>query len=84
MVALGVAGVFAVLALHTGALEEELSAQCAENDRVKLLLDELVAVLLVHRVLALADGALTTESACIVGAFPNVRLDCTREMRQFS
>lgn len=76
MVALGVTSVLAVLALHAGALQEELAAQCAQNDRVELLLDELVAVLLMNGVLALANGALTTETSRIVGAFPDVRLDC--------
>lgn len=69
------AGVLAVLALHTRALEEELAAEGAEDDGVELLLDELMTVLLVDLLLALAYGALTTESSSVVGAFANVRLD---------
>lgn len=72
------ARVLAVLALHAGALEEELAAQRAEDYGVKLLLDELVPVLLVDLLLALAHGALSTESAGVVRAFPDVRLDCAR------
>lgn len=70
------AGVLAVLALHASALEEELAAESAEDDGVELLLNELVPVLLVDLLLALANGALSTESTGVVGAFPDVRLDC--------
>lgn len=76
LVALGVASVLAVLALHAGALEEELATERAEHDRVELLLHKLVPVLLVDRVLALADGALTAETTGVVRALPDVRLDC--------
>lgn len=61
-VALGVAGVLAVLALHAGRVREELSAQGAAHDVVELLGDELVAVHLVDLLLALPDGALAVES----------------------
>lgn len=70
------ARVLAVFALHAGALEEELAAESAEHDGVELLLDKLVPVLLVDRVLALANGALTTETAGVVRSLADVRFDC--------
>ena len=70
------ARVLAVFALHAGALEEELAAKSAEYDGVELLLDKLVPVLLVDRVLALTHGALTTETAGVVGSLADVRFDC--------
>lgn len=75
LVAILVARVFAVLALHPRALEEELAAERAQHDGVELLLDKLVAVLLVDLLLALANGALSTQSTCIVGSLSHVRLD---------
>lgn len=73
-----VAGVLAVLALHARSLEQELAAEGAEDDGVELLGDEFVTVLLVDRLLALADGALTTETTTlgVEGALADVRLDC--------
>lgn len=82
LVAVLVAGVLAVFALHAGALEEELAAEGAEDDGVELLLDELVTVLLVYLLLALANGALSTESAGVIRTLPNVRLDCARQERR--
>jgi hypothetical protein len=61
--ALLVTDVLAVVALHAGRVEEELAAVGAEDDGVELPLNELVAVLLVDLFLALANGALTAETA---------------------
>lgn len=62
LVALGVASVFAVLALHAGRVFEEIAAESTAHDVVELMLDKLVAVHLVDFLLALADGALSTET----------------------
>jgi hypothetical protein len=52
----------AVLALVPLARKEEFLTQRTHDGLVELLLDELVAVHLVHIALALAHGALTVES----------------------
>ena len=76
LVAVLVTRVLAVVALHASAFEEELAAEGAQDDSVNLLLYELMPVLLVDLLLALADGPLTTESASVVRALSHVRLDC--------
>ena len=60
-VALGVASVLAVLALHTSGILEEVGAERTAHDVVELLLDKLVSVHLVDFLLALADGTLATQ-----------------------
>lgn len=59
VVALLVAGVSTVLALHPCSLEEELLAERTENDSVELLLDELVPVLFENLLLAFTHRALS-------------------------
>jgi hypothetical protein len=62
LVALGVACVFAVFALHAGRVLEEITAERAAHDVVELLLDKLVPVHLVHFFFALTHGTLTTKT----------------------
>lgn len=57
-----VAGVLAVLALHTGRVLEEVAAKCTSHDIVKLLRHELVTEHLVDQFLTLANGSLTVKS----------------------
>lgn len=73
-VALRVAGVLAVLALHPGGVLEELATERAAHNVVELLLDELVAVHLVDVLLALADGSLSPQPE-VDGPAVLVRLD---------
>jgi hypothetical protein len=72
-----VTDVFAVFALHTGCVQEELAAIGAQDNLVKLSLDELVAVLLVDAVLALSDRSHTakTTASSVVRSLANIRLD---------
>lgn len=62
LVALLVARVLAVRALHTGSVLEEVAAKGASHDVIELLLDELVTVLLVDLFLALTNGTLAAET----------------------
>lgn len=62
LVALRVARILAVVALHAGRILEEFATQRAAHDVVKLMLDEFVSVHLMDLFLALTDGALPTES----------------------
>lgn len=61
-VALLVASVLAVGALHTGSVLEEVAAEGATHDVVELLGDELVALLLVNLLLLLTNCTLTVET----------------------
>lgn len=61
-VALGVAGILAVLALHASRVLEEVAAEGAPHDVVELMLDKLVAIHLVDLFLALADRALPIQA----------------------
>jgi hypothetical protein len=61
-VALLMAREFTVGALHTSGVFEQFSAQSTAHDVVKLLLDELVAILLVNFFLLLSDCALSTQT----------------------
>jgi hypothetical protein len=61
-VALLVACKLAIGALHTSSILEQFTTQRAAHNVVKLLLNELVAILLMHFLLLLADGTLTTEA----------------------
>lgn len=61
-IALCVAGIFAIFALHTGRVLEEIAAQSTPHDVVELLLHKLVAVHLMNLFLALANGALSVEA----------------------
>lgn len=61
-IALGMASVLAVLALHSGRVLEEVSAESTAHDVVELVLHKLVAVHLVNLLLALADSALSSET----------------------
>ena len=60
-VALGVASILAIFALHAGAVLEEFRAEGTPHDVVKLVLDKLVPVHFVHSLFLLPDGALTIE-----------------------
>ena len=72
------AGVPTVLALVASRIQQEFVAERAQDDLVELPLDELVAVHLVHLVLALADGTLTTQTTGRVQwPLPDVLLDWT-------
>jgi hypothetical protein len=71
-----VTSVPAVLALIAKCVEKELVAKGAENNLVELLLDELVAVHLVHFALAFTDGALASETTRIERPLTNILLDC--------
>jgi hypothetical protein len=62
LVALAVAGILAVRALHARSVLEELSAQRTAHDVVELLGDELVALLLVNLFLLLTHGTLAVET----------------------
>lgn len=61
-VTLAVASVLAIRTLHTGSILEEFSTQCTAHNVVKLLGDELVALLLVNLLLLLAHGTLTVKT----------------------
>ena len=61
-ITLGVASVLAILALHAGRVLEEIAAEGAAHDVVKLVLDELVSVHLVHLLFPLTDGAFSAET----------------------
>ena len=70
-------GVPTVLALVSGRVEQKLVAEGTEDDLIELPLHELVAVHLVHFVLAFANGTLTAETArSIERPFADVFLDC--------
>lgn len=61
-IALGVASILAVLALHAGGVFEEVTAECAAHDVVELLGHKLVTIHLVNKLLALTDSTLTIET----------------------
>lgn len=61
-IALGVAEVFAILALHARRILKELSAKSASHDVVELVLNKLVPVHLVDFLLALSDGTFTPKT----------------------
>jgi len=61
-VAFGVADILAILAPHASRVLEQISTQCASHDIVELLLDEFVALLLVHFLFLLTDGTLSVET----------------------
>jgi hypothetical protein len=61
-VALGVAGILAVFALHTRRILEEVSAKRTAHDVVELVLYKLVAVHLVDLLLALSNSALSSQT----------------------
>ena len=61
-VALLVTSVVAVCTLHTSRILQEIAAQSTTHDVVKLLLHKLVAVLLDHVFLALANGTLSAKT----------------------
>lgn len=61
-ITLGVAGVFAVLALHAGRIFEEVAAKSTAHDVVKLLLDELVPIHLVHIFFPLSNSTLSAKT----------------------
>lgn len=61
-VALRVAGIFAVLALHTGRVLEEVTTECTAHDVVELPLHKLVSIHIVNFLLSLANSTLSTQS----------------------
>jgi hypothetical protein len=61
LVAFLMTSIATILALVPGGIEKEFVAICAENDLVKLLRNELVAIQLVN-LFALANGNLTCET----------------------
>lgn len=76
--ALLVTGISTIFALVTNGVEQEVTAESAQHDLVELLLNEFVAVHLVHFSLALSDSSLSSEAAewCIERAFSDILLDC--------
>jgi hypothetical protein len=61
-VTLGVASVFAVFALHSRGVLEEIPTESTTHNVVELVLDELVTEHLVNLLLALTNGTLSTKS----------------------
>ena len=61
-VALVVAGIFAVLALHASAALQEITAKSTAHNVVELALHKFVPVHLVNFVLALPDGTLSSKT----------------------
>lgn len=61
-VTLAVAGVLAIRTLHASSILKEFSTQCTAHNVVKLLGDELVALLLVNLLLLLANSTLTVKT----------------------
>jgi hypothetical protein len=61
-VALSVASVFAVGALHASSILQEVAAKSTTHDIVELLCDELVTLLFVDFLLSLPDCTLTVET----------------------
>lgn len=78
VIALFVACIPAVLALHACRFEQEFLAECTQDDSVELLLNEFVAVLLEHFLFALAHGTLTSETSLVEGALADIRFDWKR------
>ena len=72
------ARVATIFALISGSIEQKVVAECAQHELVELPLDELVTVHLVHLALALAHGALTTETTerSVQRPLANIFLDC--------
>lgn len=61
-VALRVASILAVLALHTGRVLEEVTTESTAHDVVKLPLHKLVAVNIVNLLLPLTNGTLSAQT----------------------
>lgn len=61
-VALRVASVLAVLALHTSGVLEEVTTESTTHDVVELPLHKLVAIDIVSLLLPLANGTLSTQT----------------------
>ena len=78
LVALLVASVSAIFTLIPECIEQEVSTKRTQHELVELPLDELVAVHLVYLALALAHGALTTETTerSVQRPLANIFLDC--------
>ena len=78
LVALLVARVSTIFTLISGSIEQEVVAERAQHELVELPLNELVAIHLVHLALALAHGALTTETTerSVQRPLANIFLDC--------
>lgn len=69
------ASVSTILALIPDRIEQKLRTERTEHDLVELPLDELVPVHFVDLVLALANGALASETTGVQGTFANILLD---------
>lgn len=61
-IALFMARIFAILALHTGGVFQKLSAKGTTHDVVELLENKFMAVQFVDFFFALADGAFTVKT----------------------
>lgn len=61
-IALVVAGILAVFALHTSRVLEEISTKRTAHDVVELVLDKLVAVHFVNLFFALSNSALSSQT----------------------
>lgn len=61
-IALLMARIFAILALHTGGVFQELSAKGTTHDVVELLKNKFMAVKFVDLFFALSDGAFTIKT----------------------
>lgn len=61
-IAFRVAGVFAICTLHSRRVLEEISAQRATHNIVKLLLDKFVTLFLVYFFFLLSNGSLSVEA----------------------
>lgn len=79
-IALGVAGVLAVIALHAGRVFEKISAQRTAHDVVELALHKLVAVHFVDFLLALTNSALAAKTGFQGSAFPRVLHEVEAEL----
>ena len=79
-IAFGVAGVLAIRTLHAGRILEKVSTKRAPHNIVKLLFDELVALLLVHLFLLLANSTLSVEANIEWTFAPGLFLEAHREM----
>ena len=62
VIALLVASVFAVLALHACRVLEKVSAECAAHDIIELLLHKFMTILLMDLFFSLANSALSVQA----------------------
>lgn len=61
-----------VFTLHSRSFKQEFLAESAQDDSVELSLNEFVTILFVNLFFALADGALTTKTCCVVWSLSDI------------